>query len=181
MRLIFLFKNPMNLTDEQWLLIQPLLQPLLQPLRPAPARGPGRPAVPLRAALDGILWKIRTHAPWYDLPPEYPSHATCYRYYRRLTRLGLLAPIFQALLHDLQARGGIDLLAALQRRDLIVLTLRRRHFVIINPDLPHTWQLSTAQLFVRLSLDIIARAGPAPIHDPWSLIAASPLSWLDSY
>lgn len=160
----------MNLTDEQWELIQPLLQPLHQALPP----GPGRPAVPLRAALDGILWKLRRHAPWYDLPPEYPSYATCFRYYRLLRRAGLLKPIYQALLHDLQTRGGMDISAALQRGDLLLHTHGSRRLVSLKPGLPLTWQLSTAMLFVRLSLDVIARAEKDLIQKTLHLIDTFP-------
>ena len=49
----------MNLTDEQWRLIEPILPP------PSPADR-GRPPIDRRAVLDGILWKIRTDNPWYD-------------------------------------------------------------------------------------------------------------------
>jgi transposase len=68
----FLLKNPMNLTDEQWRLIEPILPP------PSPSDR-GRPPLDRRAVLDGILWKFRTDNPWYDMPPDYPSYQTCYR------------------------------------------------------------------------------------------------------
>jgi hypothetical protein len=61
----FLLKNPMNLTDEQWRLIEPILPP------PSPSDR-GRPPLDRRAVLNGILWKFRTDYPWYDMPPDYP-------------------------------------------------------------------------------------------------------------
>ncbi len=37
-----------------------------------------------RKVLNGILWKLRTGAPWRDLPPRYGPWQTCYdRFVRR--------------------------------------------------------------------------------------------------
>jgi transposase len=101
----------MDLTDEQWALIQPLIPP------PSPyARG--RPPADPRATLDGILRKLRLSAPWYDLPPcagdYYPSWQTCYRRYRRWQRAGLMDRIYRLLYQDLCDRAGIDLFKLLQ-------------------------------------------------------------------
>ena len=50
-----------RLTDEQWELIADLF--------PAPAKT-GRPPTDRRQAVDGILWILRTGAPWRDLPED---------------------------------------------------------------------------------------------------------------
>lgn len=52
------------LRDELWALIEPLLPPV-----PARPKG-GRPRVPDRAALSGILLVLRTPISWKDLPHE---------------------------------------------------------------------------------------------------------------
>ena len=49
-----------DLTDEQWA----LLGPLLPPLKPKT----GRPNEDHRRIVNGLLWIIRTGAPWRDLP-----------------------------------------------------------------------------------------------------------------
>ena len=51
------------LTDAQWR----RLEPLLPPERPRT----GRPNHDHRTILDGILWVLRTGAPWRDLPERY--------------------------------------------------------------------------------------------------------------
>src|ERR671922_1836340 len=52
-----------TLTDRQW----ERLQPLLPPQKPKT----GHPAKDHRLVLNGILWGLRTGAPWRDTPPEY--------------------------------------------------------------------------------------------------------------
>jgi transposase len=57
----------MDLTDEQWAVVEPLL--------PKPAKraeGKGRLRVDNRAILNGILWVVRTGAPWHDMPNRHP-------------------------------------------------------------------------------------------------------------
>ncbi len=62
-----------RLTDEQWRKLKPLLPEL------KPGRQGGRPWADNRAVFEGILWVLRSGARWKDLPPEYPSPATCWR------------------------------------------------------------------------------------------------------
>ncbi len=52
------------MSDSLWLMIEPLLLPAL-----SKSKG-GRPHVPARAALIGILFVLRTGIPWEMLPPE---------------------------------------------------------------------------------------------------------------
>ena len=60
----------MDLTDAQWAVLEPLL--------PKPRRRPdgrGRPWRDPRDVLNGILWILKTGAPWHDLPDRYPPGA----------------------------------------------------------------------------------------------------------
>ncbi len=63
----------MDLTDAQWAILEPTFRP-----RPRPERR-GRPWTDARAVLNGVLWVLRTGAPWHDLPrplsavPNLPS------------------------------------------------------------------------------------------------------------
>jgi transposase len=56
----------MDLTDEQWEVLEPLI---LDPARRPDGRG--RPWRDSRDVLNGILWVLRTGAPWHDLPERY--------------------------------------------------------------------------------------------------------------
>ena len=94
----------MDLTDAQWEVVSPLL-----PRRPRRRDGKGRPPAPLREVLNGVLWVLRTGAPWKDLPHRYPSYQTCHRYLQRWSRSGTFKRILHALAKDLYERGKIDL------------------------------------------------------------------------
>ena len=67
----------------------------------------GRPAVDNRACLEGILWVLRTGARWRDLPPQYPSPATCGRRRQRWEERGVLREAWRALLGTLDQRGRL--------------------------------------------------------------------------
>jgi transposase len=80
-----------DLSDEQWDVLEPLL----------PAGGVGRPSRSRRRLIDGIRWRVRTGAPWRDVPPEYGAWQTIYGLFRRWQRQG----VWQQILAGLQARA----------------------------------------------------------------------------
>jgi len=92
-----------DLTDQQWKILDPLV--------PEPARrrdGRGRPWKERRAVLNGILWVLRTGAPWADVPERYPSYQTCHRRFQQWVRTGVMRGILEALALDLKVRGVLD-------------------------------------------------------------------------
>jgi len=92
------------LTDEQWEILEPFLG--------APSRradGRGRPWKDSRAVLNGILWILRTGAPWADLPDRYPSYQTCHRRFHQWARGGVLKDVIQLLAQALYDEGYLDL------------------------------------------------------------------------
>ncbi len=93
----------MDLTNEQWTLLGPLIP---QPQRRADGRG--RPWRENHDVLNGILWVLRTGAPWKDLPERYPPYQTCHRRFQHWVRDGTFERILEALAKDLAERGSID-------------------------------------------------------------------------
>jgi transposase len=91
-------------TNEQREVLEP---PIPEPVRRADGRG--RPWRNSRDVLNGILWVLRTGAPWRDLPERYPPYQTCHRRFQRWTEEGVLDDILRALAEDLKERGGLDL------------------------------------------------------------------------
>jgi transposase len=58
--------------------------------------------------LDGIMWIVRTGAPWKDLPERYPPYQqTCQRRFQRWIEEGVLSGVLEALAADLEERGEI--------------------------------------------------------------------------
>lgn len=88
-----------DLTDAQW--------PGLEPLLPAACR-PGRPSRwTKRQLIDGIRWRIRTGAPWRDVPVGYGSWSALYALLRRWQRDGTWARVLTALQTTADAAGRI--------------------------------------------------------------------------
>ena len=94
----------MDITDKQWSRIEPVI---LQMMCKKDSRG-RKPRDP-RGVLNGILWVLRTGAPWKDLPDRYPPHQTCHRRFQQWVKAGVFRGIIEVLAADLQERGGIDL------------------------------------------------------------------------
>ena len=94
----------MDLTDKQWDLIKTILPP--DPVR---EDGRGRPWTDPRTALNGVLWILRTGAPWADLPERYGNCKTVHRRFQRWRKEGVFEELLVALAEDLQERGGLNL------------------------------------------------------------------------
>ncbi len=96
------------LTDELWERIKPLLPP--EPPKP---KG-GRPRIPDRAALTGILFVLRTGMQWELLPQEMGCGCgmTCWRRLRDWQAAGLWQKIWQLFLDELGQANLIDWSAA---------------------------------------------------------------------
>ncbi len=94
----------MELTNEQWKRIEPII------VSSTPSKDPrGRPARDPREVLNGILWILRTGAPWKDLPQRYPPYQTCHRRFQQWVQQGVFRRIAQELVEDLNERGKIDI------------------------------------------------------------------------
>ena len=95
-----------ELTDEQW----ERLAPLLPPQR----RATGRPAKDHRVVLNAILWRIRSGAPWRDLPADYGPWETIYSRFRRWRAAVVWDEVLVALqteaAHDDELDGTLALL-----------------------------------------------------------------------
>jgi transposase len=92
------------LPDDLWAVVEPLLPPA--PPRP---KG-GRPRVPDRAALAGILFVLKSGIPWEMLPPELGcgSGVTCWRRLRAWQEAGVWDRLHRALLDRLGEADRID-------------------------------------------------------------------------
>lgn len=92
------------LPDAVWELIEPLL-----PVRPDRPKG-GRPPVPDRNCLTGILFVLKTGMAWEDLPQELGagSGMTCWRRLRDWQAAGVWDKLVDRLLDLLEEADLID-------------------------------------------------------------------------
>src|SRR4051794_22582726 len=89
-----------DLTDRQW----ERLEPLLPPRRPRT----GRPNEDHRRILNGIVWVLRTGAPWRDLPERYGPVGTVSSRFYRWRAAGVWQSILAALQAEADANGEVD-------------------------------------------------------------------------
>ncbi|QOC92233.1 IS5 family transposase [Micromonospora craniellae] len=89
-----------DLTDAQWAVLEPLLPGRKKPGRP--------PKWSKRQLIDGIRWRVRTGAPWRDVPDCYGHWRTVYGLYRRWQRAGVWAGILAGLQGRADALGLIS-------------------------------------------------------------------------
>jgi transposase len=88
-----------DLSDAQWKVLEPLLPCGMKPGRP---RKYAR-----RQLIDGIRWRVRTGAPWRDIPARYGPWPSVYGLFRRWQRDGTWRQIVIALQARADAAGLI--------------------------------------------------------------------------
>ena len=92
-----------QLTDEQWNLISEFF-----PDPPSNRHG-GRPPIPARDCLEGVLWILRTGARWSDMPSCFPSGSTCWRRHKQWTESRVWDKVHGRLLRKLDRKGKIEM------------------------------------------------------------------------
>lgn len=77
-----------DLTDTEWRIFDPLL----------PDRGErGPPIKDKRRKVNGILWVLRTGAPWRDMPKRYGNWNSAFVRFTRWSKLGVWDAAFETL------------------------------------------------------------------------------------
>lgn len=87
-----------ELTDEQWHLLKNLF----------PSQGRGGRWLEHRTVLNGMLWILRSGAPWRDLPERYGRWQSVYHRFNRWRRDGTFERVLKALQIRLDKQGKID-------------------------------------------------------------------------
>ena len=99
--------RPWIVSDELWSLIEPLLP------EPGPKLVEGRPRMPDRQALCGILFVLHTGIQWEYLPQElgFGSGMTCWRRLAEWNEAGVWQRLHEVLLAELRGGGAAGLVA----------------------------------------------------------------------
>jgi transposase len=92
--------------DPTWLVVTQsewqVLEEVLPPIKPV-----GRKPRDRRQVINGIRWRVRTGAPWRDIPERYGPWETCYCLFRTWQRDGIWAEILTKLQSRADAKGLI--------------------------------------------------------------------------
>lgn len=88
-----------EVTDDEWAVLRDLF-----PER----QGAGRPPRDPRQMLNGVMWILRSGAPWRDVPRRYGPWETVYRRFREWQTQGVLDRILERLQLKLDEHGYID-------------------------------------------------------------------------
>lgn len=91
-----------RIPDDLWAKLHPLLPP------EKPPGTPGRPVVPFRRVMDGILYVLRTGCQWKALPREYGSGSTCHRRFQEWVQAGVFAHLWATMLEHYDDLHGIQ-------------------------------------------------------------------------
>jgi transposase len=89
-----------ELTDRQWERLRPLL--------PAGRPPTGRPNHDHRRIINGMRWRLKTGAPWRDLPERYGPWETVYSRFRRWQQAGVWDRVLATLQAEGDAVGALD-------------------------------------------------------------------------
>jgi transposase len=134
----------MDLTNEQWALVEAIL-----PLDKVRADGRGRPWRDRRMVFNGVLWILRTGAPWKDLPPRYGPYQTGHRRFQNWVRSGVIEKVLSALAEHLRQVGGLDLKECFV--DGTFVPAKKGGDKLARPNAaraPKSWALPTAMVFL---------------------------------
>ena len=90
-----------KISDKLWDMIDPILP------REKPNNTVGRPAIPFRKVLDGIVYVLRSGCQWKMLPSEFGSGSTCPRRFQQWVQIDIFKKIWIILLKEYDHKKGI--------------------------------------------------------------------------
>lgn len=88
--------------DERWAKVAPILE------WDDPPKPTGRPRIDPRAALDAVLYRLRSGVQWNHLPKEFPDDSSVHRTRQRWVAPGVFDRIWGVLVADCEELGGVD-------------------------------------------------------------------------
>jgi putative transposase len=87
--------------DELWKRIEPIINEF------DPPKHTGRKRIDSRAALDAIIFRMRSGCQWNHLPKELPDDSSVHRTFQRWIELGLPDKIWAALIDSCGELGAV--------------------------------------------------------------------------
>src|SRR4051794_19983963 len=83
---------------------------IVERLLPKPKSNPrgGRPRIPDRVVLAGVIYRLRTGCQWKAIPDDFGSGSTCHRRFNEWVRMGIPERLYDRLLAHYDDLIGID-------------------------------------------------------------------------
>jgi putative transposase len=91
-----------EVSEELWEIIEPILNEL------DPPSWTGRERIDQRAALNGIIFQMRSGCQWNSLPEKFGDDSSVHRTFQRWVRKGALKAIWAKLVENCEELGGVD-------------------------------------------------------------------------
>ena len=94
-----------DLTEAEWRILKVLLPVERKPGK----RGRARPPEDNRNLINGILWRLRTGAPWRDVPEKCGKWNSIYRRFLRWSKSGVCESVATALAETMAESGHYNI------------------------------------------------------------------------
>jgi putative transposase len=91
-----------EVNDELWAIIQSILGELDPPAKT------GRPRTDERAALNGIIYQLRSGVQWNQLPEQFGDDSSVHRTMQRWISKGVFERIWALLIENCEELGGVN-------------------------------------------------------------------------
>lgn len=92
-----------EVSDELWAIIEPIMKQL-----DPPRSTPGRGRIDQRAALNGVIYQMRTGCQWNALPKRFGDDSSVHRTFQRWVKKGVFEAIWSQLIENCAELGGVD-------------------------------------------------------------------------
>jgi len=91
-----------EVSDELWKIIQSIIDEL------DPPAATGRPRTGQRAALNGIIYRLRSGVQWNHLPKKFGDDSSVHRTMQRWIAKGVFERLWAVLIENCEELGGVD-------------------------------------------------------------------------
>ena len=91
-----------RIPDELWHKLIPILD------EHDPHKRVGRKRINARAALDAVIFRLRSGCQWNQLPRNFPDDSSVHRTFQRWEQNGVLDRIWATLVEECEELGGVN-------------------------------------------------------------------------
>jgi putative transposase len=94
-----------ELNDELWQRVEPILW---EDCPPKPKAHGGRPRIDWRAAINGIIFRLRSGCQWNQLPRRFGDDSSVHRWFQRWCLNGVFQRVWAVLVEECDELGAVD-------------------------------------------------------------------------